>query len=182
MFFGLTTQGGTFNGGTFYSFSVPGLTPFASLLPTSGKVKASIQILGQGFTGATGVSFNGTAATFKVTNNTSISATVPNGATTGPVTVTMPAGSLASNKAFRVTPSIKSFTPTSGTVGTSVGITGVSLLQTSKVTFGGVTATFTVNSDGMVTATVPTGARSGKIAITTAGGTATSSTNFTILP
>jgi hypothetical protein len=49
------------------------------------------------------------------------------------------------------------------------------------VKFGGKAATtFTVNSDTQVTATVPTGAVTGKITITTPGGTATSSTSFTV--
>jgi hypothetical protein len=44
-----------------------------------------------------------------------------------------------------------------------VTITGVSLAQASKVTFGGVKATtFTVNSDTQVTAGVPTGAKTGE--------------------
>jgi large repetitive protein len=82
-----------------------------------------------------------------------------------------------------VTPVILSFSPTTGSVGTSVVITGTSLLQTTKVTFGGVGATaFTVNSDTQVTATVPTGAKTGKIGITTQGGTAQSATNFTVTP
>ena len=77
-------------------------------------------------------------------------------------------------------PAIK-LAPTSGSVGTPVTITGVSLTQTTKVTFGGVAATkFSVNSDTEVTATVPTGAKTGKIAITTAGGVATSSGVFTV--
>jgi hypothetical protein len=63
-----------------------------------------------------------------------------------------------------------------------VTITGVSLKQASKVTFGGVKATtFTADSDTQVTATVPTGAKTGKIAITTPGGTATSSAIFTVM-
>jgi hypothetical protein len=60
-------------------------------------------------------------------------------------------------------------------------ITGTSLQQASAVKFGGKAATaFTVNSDTQVTATVPSGAVTGKIAITTPGGTATSSTSFTV--
>ena len=55
------------------------------------------------------------------------------------------------------------------------------MTQTTKVTFGGVKATsFTVNSDKQVTATVPTGAKTGHIAITTAGGTAVSKGIFTV--
>jgi IPT/TIG domain len=82
-----------------------------------------------------------------------------------------------------VLPYITSFKPTSGPAGTSVVITGVSITQTSKVTFGGVkAATVTVNSDTQVTATVPTGAKTGKIVIATAGGSATSSGTFTVTP
>jgi hypothetical protein len=66
----------------------------------------------------------------------------------GTVTVKTPGGTLTSNKPFRVTPVILSFTPTSGKVGTSVTTKGNSLTQTKAVTFGGVKATnFSVKSD-----------------------------------
>lgn len=182
VFYGLTVQGGTSNSGTFYSLN-EGLAPFVNLVTTSGKVKATVEILGQGFTGTTGVSFNGISASFKVASDTYLTAMVPSGATTGPVTVTTPGGALVSNKIYRVTPAIKSFSPTSGTVGTPVMITGNSLTQAMKVTFGGVAATsFTVNSDSLLTATVPTGAKTGKITITTPGGTVTSTQTFTVTP
>ena len=67
-------------------------------------------------------------------------------------------------------------------MGTEVQITGVSLTQTTGVTFDDVAANFTVDSDTQVTATVPTGAMTGKIAITTAGGTATSAKSFKVTP
>ena len=178
--YGTTIEGGTPNSGVFFSLK-NGLKAFVRTLPGLGKVGKSIGILGQGFTGTTQVSFNGTTATFNVTSDTYLTATVPAGATTGPVTVTTPGGKLASIQKFRVTPVIKTFNPTSGPVGTPVTITGVSLTQTTKVTFGGVKATrFTADSDTQVTADVPTGAKSGKIAITTAGGTATSAGVFTV--
>jgi uncharacterized repeat protein (TIGR03803 family) len=180
--YGETIEGGGHNTGVFYSFK-NGLKPFVRLLPTSGKVGKTIEVLGQGFNGTTNVSFSGTTATFSIVSDTYLTAIVPAGATTGTVTVTTPGGKLASNQKFRVTPAIKTFNPTSGTVGTPVVITGVSLTQTTKVTFGGVKATsFTKDSDTQVTATVPTGAKTGKIAITTAGGTATSSGVFTVTP
>ena len=184
IFYGKTDLGGTAGDGVFYSFS-EGLAPFVTFLPKQslGKVGASVGIFGQGFTGTTAVLFNGTSTTFNVVSDTYLTSTVPNGATTGPVKVTTPSNTLASNRAFRVTPQITSFTPPSGLVGTVVTISGVSLTQTSKVTFGGIAAAiFTVNSDIQVTATVPTGAKTGKIAITTAGGTATSSSTFTVTP
>jgi uncharacterized repeat protein (TIGR03803 family) len=178
--YGDTSVSGAHNSGVVFSLKAS-LTPYAALLPTSGKVAKVIGILGQGFNGATGVSFNGTAAKFTISSDTFLTATIPAGAKTGIVTVAIPSGNLKSKINFRVTPSIKSFTPTSGTVGTPVKITGVSLTQTTKVTFGGIKATtVTVNLDTQVTANVPTGAKTGKIAITTPGGTATSSAVFTV--
>jgi uncharacterized protein (DUF2141 family) len=64
-----------------------------SLSPTSGPVGSSITLTGTDLSGATGVSFNGTAATsFAVVNATTVTANVPTSTTTGPVTVTTPNG------------------------------------------------------------------------------------------
>ena len=168
--------------GVLYSLNI-GAPPFVSLVSTSAKVGKTIEILGQGFIGTTGVSFDGIAASFKVTSGTYLTAAVPTGAKTGSVTVATPSGTLTSNKTFRVTPQLTSFTPPSGAVGTPVTLTGFSLTQTTKVTFGGVAATsVVVNSDAQVTANVPTGAKTGKIVITTPGGTATSAAGFTVTP
>jgi len=178
--YGLTPLGGTHNKGVVYRLDV-GLAPFISLVSTLGKIGKTVEVLGQGFTGTTAVSFNGTAATFTVKSDTYLTAAVPAGATTGFVTVTTPSGTLTSNKPFRVGPLILSFTPTSGPVGTSVTITGSGLTQTNKVAFGGVLATnFTVNSDTQVTATVPTGAKTGHIGIITTGGQTYSQATFTV--
>jgi hypothetical protein len=54
-------------------------------------------------TDTTGVAFNGTSADFRVISSTEILAAVPEGATTGKVTVTMPARKLKSNLPFTVT-------------------------------------------------------------------------------
>jgi uncharacterized repeat protein (TIGR03803 family) len=178
--YGTTMSGGTTGlDGTVFGLA-DGLPAFVQTLPTSAKVGAKVTILGTNLKGATSVSFNGTAATFTA-KSTEIITTVPSGATTGTVSVTMPSGTLSSNAAFRVVPQILSFNPPSGPVGTAVTITGVSLTAASEVTFGGVaTTSFTVDSDTQVTATVPTGAKKGKIAITTPAGTASSATTFTV--
>jgi uncharacterized repeat protein (TIGR03803 family) len=181
-FYGTTYAGGVNNFGTVFSLAV-GLGPFVETRPSSGKVGAKVIILGTNLKGATSASFNGTAATFTVVSASEINTTVPAGATTGKVQVKTPSGTLKSNLIFKVTPQLTSFKPTSGEVGTSVTITGVSLKQTTVVTFGGVKATaFIVNSGTQVTATVPTGAKTGKIDLTTPGGTATSATSFTVTP
>ena len=80
-------------------------------------------------------------------------------------------------------PTISSFTPTSGSIGSTVTITGTNFSCASAVSFNGTNATsFTVNSATSITATVPTGATTGTIAITTPGGSVTSSSNFTVVP
>lgn len=91
-------------------------------------------------------------------------------------------GPLFSSKLFRVTPKILSFSPASGAVGSAVTIAGAGLIQTEKITVGGVQVTaYTVNSDSKLTFTVPTGAKSGAIALTTPGGSASKQT-FTVTP
>jgi uncharacterized repeat protein (TIGR03803 family) len=168
--------------GSVFSLSV-GLGPFVSFLPATRPVGGVVQILGQGFTGATGVAFNGTAANFTVESDTYLKATVPAGATTGSITVTEPGGTLTSNKIFRVTPQISSFSPVSGPVGTTVVITGNSFTGATEVTFHDQKkATFTVDSDTQITATVPAGAITGVICVWTAGGNADNSTVFTVTP
>jgi len=179
-FYGTTDAGGANAGGTIFSLAV-GLGPFVKTLPTSGKVGAAVTILGTNLTGATSVSFNGTAASFTVVSSSEVTTTVPTGATTGKVKVVTPGATLSSNLSFRVTPVILSFSPTSGPVGASVVITGNSLTGATSVAFGGVKATsFTVNSYTQITATVPTGAKTGKIGVTTPGGSATSTGTFTV--
>src|SRR3989454_929734 len=77
----------------------PTITSFA---PTSGPVGTPVTITGTNFTGASAVRFNGTSANFTATSSTSISATVPSGATTGPLSVTTPGGTATSTSSFTV--------------------------------------------------------------------------------
>jgi gliding motility-associated-like protein len=80
-------------------------------------------------------------------------------------------------------PTITSFTPTFGSVGTTVTITGVNFSATpanNTVMFNGVTAVVTASTATSITCTVPAGATTGKITVTVAGNTATSATNFTV--
>jgi uncharacterized repeat protein (TIGR03803 family) len=111
-FYGTTLQGGDseclpppfgLGCGTVFSLSV-GLGPFVKTLPGSGKVGAEVGILGTALTGATGVSFNGTPAQFKVSSPTLILTHVPEGTTTGTVDVMLPSGTLSSSVPFYVLP------------------------------------------------------------------------------
>ena len=100
-FYGTAFQGGANGDGTIFSLSL-GLGPFVETLPTSGNVGATVMILGTNLTGATALTFNGTAAVFKVVSSSEITTTVPTGATTGAVKVVTPSGALSSNASFRV--------------------------------------------------------------------------------
>jgi uncharacterized repeat protein (TIGR03803 family) len=178
-FYGTTYGGGAHSLGTIFSLSV-GLGAFVETKTSFGKEQTKIGILGQGFSSGSAVTFGGVTATFTRTGTTFISATVPAGALTGPVTVTTTSGTLISNKAFHVLPTINSFTP-SGEAGTAIVITGTGLLQTTKVTFyNGKSVTPSTQTDTEITATVPAGATTGKVTVTTKGGSVSTSTNFTV--
>ncbi len=101
-FYGTIPSGGNSQGyGTAFSLS-NGLGPFVETVPVLGKVGEPVVILGTDLTGATSVTFNGTAATFTVSAPSAIKTTVPPGATTGRVKVVTPIGTLESNVAFEV--------------------------------------------------------------------------------
>jgi RHS repeat-associated protein len=166
------------------------VTPsITSLSPTSGAVGASVTITGTNFgatQGTSTVTFNGTAATtIGSWSATSIVATVPTGATTGNVVVTV--GGVASNgSSFTVVsaPSITSLSPTSGTVGASVTITGTNFgatQGTSTVRFNGTAATsITSWSATSIVATVPTGATTGNVVVN-ASGVNSNGSSFTVV-
>src|SRR5580704_17323048 len=103
VFYGITPVGGSSGDGTIFSLSI-GLSPFVETAPIAGKVGTKVIILGNKLKGATSVTFNGKAAVFKVVSSTEITATVPRGATTGPVKVTTTSGALTSNVNFQVMP------------------------------------------------------------------------------
>ena len=180
--YGLTFHGGAKTAyGAAYSFA-NSLLPFTeTVMRKSAKEGTVIQMLGQGFKSATGVLFGTSSATFTASSNTFLTVTVPPDATTASIEVLEPTGNLLTPLKFKVTPSVTSFTPASGPVGTVVTINGTGLSQATAVKFGGIAATtFTVNSDVKITATVPTGAVTGKVAVTTPGGVGNSTTIFTV--
>ena len=183
--YGQTYDGGTgpcinTRCGVFFSLNM-GLPSYAAPVAWYGEVGATVEILGQDFSGVTAVSFNGTSAQFKVQSNTYLNAIVPAGATLGPITVTSPKGKLVTKTAFRVLPHITSFTPPSGDVGTLVTINGSGFTQALGVGFGDTKpAKFTIVSDSEVMATVPSGAKTGPVGVKTKSGTAISSQTFTV--
>ena len=90
----------------------PGIT---NVSPTSGSAGSSVVIKGTNFTGASFVWFNGSNAVFTLNSSNQITTAVPEGATTGPVSVIAPGGLATSAGNFTVSnpaiaPSITSVT------------------------------------------------------------------------
>ncbi|MEU1883975.1 IPT/TIG domain-containing protein [Micromonospora rifamycinica] len=142
---------------------VTGLTPTTG--PTSGGT--TVTITGTGFTGATGVTFDGvpgTGFTVDPAGTTITVVTPPN--TAGPATVRLvfPAGTAGAPSFTYVAPTITSIVPDTGptTGGTTVTITGTGLTGATGVSFGGTPGTnLVVSPDGtsltVVTPPGPTG-------------------------
>src|SRR5262249_8264994 len=129
------------------------------------------------------VRFNGTTATFIVNSSSQITTTVPLGATSGPLTVATPAGTVQSAASFLVVaaPNITGFSPASGGAGSVVAITGNGLLTKTPVTFNGLNAAaFNILSATQIAATAPPNVTTGPIRVTSPGGTAQSATAFTV--
>jgi len=113
-----TTAGGTATSSSAFTVvSPPTITGFS---PTSGSVGTSVTISGTNFTGATSVTFNSVSASFTATSAAEIQATVPGGATTGPLSVTTPGGTATSTSNFTVTVTVK-VTLTAAKAGTGSG-------------------------------------------------------------
>ncbi|GAB3864411.1 hypothetical protein GCM10028824_01910 [Hymenobacter segetis] len=170
--------------GTVTAVATPAPT-ITSFTPTTGAAGATVTITGTNLTGATAVTLNGVAITgFTVVNATTITFTVPASATTGTIAVTTPGGTVTSTGTFTVTasaPTITSFTPTTGAAGTTVTLTGTNFTGATIVTVGGINVTgFTVVNATTITFVLPATAVTGPIVVTTPGGTATSTTSFTV--
>mgnify|MGYP002777006283 CR=1 FL=1 len=180
----LTTTDGTATTTTPFTVTGTGAVPtLLSFSPVPGAPQgATVTIAGTNLTGATAVSFNGAAATFTVVNATTITATVPATATTGPLRVTTPGGRATAAAPFLVLPAIVTLAPASGAVGATVAITGTSFTGALVVKFNGTYANFTVVSPTRITATVPVGATTGPVTVRTPSGTATSPAPFTVTP
>ncbi len=157
-----------------------------SVAPSAGPTAGgqSVTVTGQYLTGATSVTFGGTAGTsVSVVNDTTVTVTTPaRAAGTIDVRVTTPAGTSADagsadNYTYYAPPTVTNVAPAAGPTagGTSVTITGTNftgLSGAAAVRFGATNATgYTVDSATQITATAPAGTGTQNITVTTPGGT-----------
>lgn len=164
-----------------------------SFNPASGTVGESVTLTGTNFdTTPTNniVKFNGTSATINSSTSTQITTVVPEGATTGSITIEVNGEIGISGSNFTVlnpVPTITSFSPTSGEIGTDVTIEGTNFsndiyLFGNSVAFNGTLATITEVTASSIVATVPFDVLSGKITVSLNGNVATSAEDFIVIP
>ena len=150
-----------------------------SVTPPSAPIGGTITVTGTGFGAYTGygqVQFNGAAVDAYPWSDTSITASVPTGATSGPLTVVYD-GVASNSLSFTVLEplSVTAISPAAGSVGSTVTITGAGFganQSDSVVTFNGTTATAVTWTDTSITAVVPTGASTGPVTVDVATTTA----------
>jgi IPT/TIG domain len=162
--------------------TVTSVSPIAG--PTTGG--NTVTINGTNFVSGASVKFGATAsALVTFVSATQLKAVAPaHAAGTVDVTVTTPGGTsaiVAGDHYAYGPPTVSSFTPTSGITGSSVTINGTGFAPGAIVKFGLKASTVvTFVSGTQIKATVPNGAITGKISVTTAAGTGTSASNFTV--
>jgi uncharacterized repeat protein (TIGR01451 family) len=134
--------------------------------------------------GLTSLRFNGVSASFTVTGQggTQIRTAVPAGAKTGPIMMSNSFGSFTTSSNFFVTgsaPYVTELSPGRGARGTQVIVTGGNFTSPATVKFNGVTdPTAIVTAPTQIQATVPAGARTGPVTVTTAAGSSTNGPFF----
>lgn len=177
------------------------LPRITSVVPNSGSVGAVVTINGNTFTHATGVTFNGITASFSITNDSAISATIPAGGTSGDVAVTInyggdPHTALYHNFGVVPPPTITNVAPLAGAIGAFVGISGsgytaasvptvefvdvatmTQILPAAKTIFNDTTISAIVPNPG-----IPQPSTAYYVRITTTGGVVLSSQQYTIIP
>jgi hypothetical protein len=181
---GLFACGGGGGGSSQPAPPVSTAPTISGISPAHGSAGSTVAITGTNLSGISAVTFNGHPAFSFTATASQIDAVVPGDATSGSIGVTGVFGSAAS-PTFTVdaalAPSLSGFSPALVSAGSVVTLTGTHLVGTSQVQFNGVNAAaFTVLSDTQIRATAPAGLTAGTLAVTTPGGTATSSMAYAV--
>ncbi len=171
-------------GGSFITSSnlliLPTVTSFT---PQGGPPGTVVTLKGTGLAKTTAVTF-GPVASPAVTNidSMTVNAVVPVGFKTAPIFLTTVNGTNRTESSFYAPPSIDSFSPSSGSPGTSITLTGKNFDAASQVLLGTVPLPgFQVVSSLQIRVSAPTNLISAKFQVTAPGGTATSASDFTVL-
>jgi sugar lactone lactonase YvrE len=158
----------------------------SGMSPSSGVAGTNVTLTGSGFDLNTPsnniVTFAGVAANVVAVNGpTSITVTVPVGASTGQIRLTVAGSPIQSSGSFTVPMTVTSMTPNPAAPGTQVAITGSGFSSTpasNSVTLGGVAATVISASPNALVVAAPTVTTPGPAVVTVGGVSASSVGNF----
>jgi hypothetical protein len=155
-----------------------------SFTPKTGLMEVTdVQIIGSNFYRISDVIFpqDVSSQNFSVNSENLITATVPNGAAYGTITVVSSERNISgvSTGVFAPVPQIDDFSPTEGIFGDSITVSGDGFSGMQAVYFNNIAAAFTVDSNTQITTTVPSGNSNGRIFMSgQCGVTATSLNDF----
>jgi hypothetical protein len=166
------------------TYEVSADTPVVnSIAPSAAKVGDVVILSGSNLEGVTALSFNGVSQPVFSASANQISAVVPSGATTGPISYSVGASIYAGPTVSILTPVIASLLPDVGVAGNAVSIAGTNFTPLTSVTFSGSGSSIPVTpssaSDTSISVTVPPGAGSGPVTVTTPSGSG--SANFRVI-
>lgn len=158
-----------------------------SVTPNAGVSGTQITITGSGFQstkGSSSLTLNGFPVATTSWNDAQIIATVPSGATTGPIMAVVNGVSSNLDVLFTIpNPIVNSISPSSGPTGTQVTVNGSGFgatQGTSTQKFSGLAASITSWSDTQIVTTVPAAAITGTISVTVAGVNSPSNVFYTV--
>ncbi|NGM51977.1 autotransporter domain-containing protein [Caulobacter sp. 602-2] len=182
----VTTVGGTSATAVANQYTYLAAPTISSLTPSSGPTGGgnSVNIAGTGLSNAT-LTVDGVTVTPNSTSPTSVVFTTPaHVAGSVPVVVTTAGGSASSSFNYVAAPTISSLSPAAGTTagGTSVTISGTNLSGATLTVDGASVTPTSVNPTSVVFTTPAHASGSIVVAVTTAGGTATSGFTFVAPP
>ena len=202
-FYGTTSAGGAYDDGTVFKITPAGmLTTLHSFdgLDGNSPYGGLVQATDGNFYGTTlqgGANKNNDGTVFKITpggtETTLHSFDFTDGA--GPwgglvqatngtfYGATLQGGTSADGTVFSLSVGLGRFVetlPTSGKVGTAVKILATDLRGVTRIKFNGITAVFKVVSKTLISATVPAGATTGFVTVTTSGKTLKSNVKFRV--
>ena len=161
-----------------------------SVTPTSGKVDSPIQINGSGFgttQGTSTITMNSLPIDVVTWSDTAIAAHIPTTATGGSILITEGGVRSNSNINFNIpAPRITSISPTRGTAGTQVTVTGSGFGATqvgnnTLVFYPGYPSTIVSWSDTQIVGTVPSSANTGPLYVWITGTYSNQDFEFTLI-
>jgi len=179
----VTTPGGSATSAGSIALTTSNNVPAAPVAsPAAGLVGDTVTVTATNAGAATAVKLGTLSVDFTVTAINKLTFVVPAGAADGKIAITTAGGTATSSAYFRLKPVISSLSPSSVAVGGTVTINGANLAGATYVKMGTKVLTIKTKGATSITAQVVSGAVTGKVSVTTAGGTVVSSGDLTIIP